>query len=207
MTFPSYLVQKLSEVSGNAFFSCSACRKPVCAFFSWNSRETVQADVTDLQSNWLRTFEEAGYSIQKVWPKALASEAPDDVPAHVVRNFLQAEDARKRKHNEAAGMAYRRALELTLKDVGPDLKGTLQKRIDKLAEIQRLTPDLAQWAHSVRELGNEAAHDEPEPSEEDVDDLAAFTRILLEYLYTMPAKVRKRSPETNSGSDPIEQTE
>ncbi len=91
-------------------------------------------------------------------------------------------------------MAYRRALELTIKDRGPEFKGTLQKRIDALAAAGKLTPDLAKWAHSVRELGNEAAHDEPEPSEADIDDLGAFTRVVLEYLYTMPAKVKKRAP-------------
>ena len=92
-------------------------------------------------------------------------------------------------------MAYRRSLELALKDIDAELKGTLEKRIDKLAEKGRLTVDLAEWAHSVRELGNEATHDTPEPPKEDVDDLAAFTRIVLEYLYTMPAKVRARAAE------------
>jgi hypothetical protein len=90
-------------------------------------------------------------------------------------------------------MAFRRALELALKDKAPELKGTLQKRIDALAKETKLTPDLATWAHSVRELGNEAAHDEPEPTDEDVADLGAFTRVVLEYLYTMPAKVQRRA--------------
>lgn len=96
-------------------------------------------------------------------------------------------------------MAYRRALELTMKDKGPALKGTLEKRIDALATEGKLTADIAEWAHSIRTLGNEATHDEEEPTDEDVADLAAFTRVVLEYLYTMPAKVARRA---GGGSEP-----
>lgn len=106
---------------------------------------------------------------------------------------MQAEEAAARTHREAAGMAYRRVLELTMKDKAPELKGTLEKRIDKLAEQGKVTPDIKDWAHSIRTLGNEAAHDEDEPTEEDVADLAAFTRVVLEYLYSMPAKVARRA--------------
>jgi hypothetical protein len=97
-------------------------------------------------------------------------------------------------------MAYRRTLELALKDIAPQLKGTLEKRIDTLAKDSKLTPDMATWAHSVRELGNEATHDEPEPTDEDVADLGAFTRVVLEYLYTMPAKVLRRATAPPSSS-------
>lgn len=88
-----------------------------------------------------------------------------------------------------------------MKDKAPDLSGTLAKRIDKLAETGGLTPDVATWAHSIREMGNEAAHEEHEPSAEDIEDLAAFTKVVLEYLYTMPEKVRRRAglPEGQDG--------
>lgn len=96
-------------------------------------------------------------------------------------------------------MTYRRALELALKDKAPELTGTFYRRIEAMAADGRLTEAVATWAHSVRELGNEAAHDEPEPSEDDISDLAAFTRVVLEYLYTMPAKVSRRSaPPTDN---------
>lgn len=116
-----------------------------------------------------------------------------DTPDNVARNFIQAEEAAKRNHREAAGMAYRRTLELTLKDKAPHLNGTLEKRINTLAADGKLTQDIADWAHSIRTLGNEATHDEDEPTDENVADLAAFTRVVLEYLYTMPAKVGRRA--------------
>ena len=101
-------------------------------------------------------------------------------------------------------MTFRRVLELTMKDKGPELKGTLEKRINKLAEEGKLTPDIAEWAHSIRVLGNEAAHDDEEPTPEDVTDLAAFTRVTLEYLYTMPAKVGRRAKTDAPASEPTE---
>jgi hypothetical protein len=198
MTFKATAIDALGEYHGNAFFTCPACRRPLALAFNsgtpvarGGSIPTVKAAL--LTGSWSRTLSEAGYTVSNVWPRLEQTAAPDAVPASVSRNFIQADEARKRDHREAAGMAYRRALELALKDRGPELSGPLQKRIDKLAATGKLTPDLATWAHSVRLLGNEATHDEPEPSEEDIDDLGAFTRVVLEYLYTMPAKVKKRT--------------
>lgn len=95
-------------------------------------------------------------------------------------------------------MQYRRCLELAMKDKAPTESGTLAKRIDKLAEAGGLTSDVATWAHSIREMGNEAAHDEHEPNPDDIEDLAAFTKVVLEYLYTMPEKVRRRARQVDA---------
>ena len=192
MTFPVLRVEALNDWSANIFFSCPGCRGPSAARIARNASSPTSL-IANLESSWPRSLGEAGYVVQQLFPAAAATLAPDSVPSAVERNFVQAEEARLRDHREAAGMAYRRSLELALKDIDPDLKGTLEKRIDKFAEGGRLTADLAEWAHSVRELGNEATHDTPEPTKDDVEDLASFTRVVLEYLYTMPAKVRARA--------------
>lgn len=201
MTFPILKVEPLSERDANVFFSCPACRNPSAGRIKRGSSGNT-AQITQLESSWPRSLSEAGYSMQHLYPTVAATLAPDSVPVPVERNFVQAEEARLRDHRETAGMAYRRSLELGLKDIDPALKGTLEKRIDDLAEKGRLTADLAEWAHSVRELGNEATHDTPEPTKEDVEDLASFTRVVLEYLYTMPAKVRARGARGNEEETP-----
>jgi hypothetical protein len=200
MTFTTSTIDVLSQAHGNAFFTCPSCSKPIALRFSRpvpgrtvGGGGSPKSAPGDLHGKWKGTIADAGYNTTNVWPVHSPTAAPDSVPTAVARNFVQAEEARKRQHREAAGMAYRRALELALKDIAPDLKGTLEKRINKLAEVSKLTPDLAAWAHSVRELGNEATHDEPEPTDVDVEDLGAFTRVVLEYLYTMPEKVQKRT--------------
>ncbi|MFX4083667.1 DUF4145 domain-containing protein [Sphingobium yanoikuyae] len=192
------LEQRLGEYDGNAFSSCPSCRNPICA---WIKRGTSARLSINSLSGWMGNIEDAGWRISILWPPAQASVAPEDVPTSISRNFVQAEEARKRQHWESAGMTYRRCLELAMKDRAPDLSGSLARRIDKLAEAGGLTSDVAEWAHSIREIGNEAAHDEHEPNPDDIEDLAAFTKIVLEYLYTMPEKVRRRSGQghTNGG--------
>ena len=87
---------------------------------------------------------------------------------------------------DAAGLMFRRALEAGLKIKFPDIKGTLYERIEKAAEQQKLTPDLAAWSHEVRLGGNDAAHDEEPFDKEDAERLSTFTRLVLLYLFTLP---------------------
>jgi Domain of unknown function (DUF4145) len=49
------------------------------------------------------------------------------------------------------------------------------------------------WAHQVRLIGNDAAHEAAEPSSEDIDAMAAFAETLLKYLFTLPAEVKART--------------
>jgi uncharacterized protein DUF4145 len=49
------------------------------------------------------------------------------------------------------------------------------------------------WAHQVRLIGNDAAHEADEPSSDDIDAMAAFTETLLKYLFTLPAEVKARA--------------
>lgn len=172
-------------------FLCPVCDKAVAAWFK-HFKKVHGAAWSELHK-WSRSTEEGGWQPIAIWPTPEKSTAPDDVPVQIARNFVQAKDAEARTHWEAAGMAYRRVLELTMKDKGPTLKGSLKDRIDKLADAGKLTPDIKDWAHSIRDLGNDATHEETEPSPDDIADLAAFTRVTLEYLYTMPAKVARRS--------------
>lgn len=180
----------------NAFYSCPVCEKPVTSLLRRTRRLDGRSPV-DLNS-WPGTVQDGGYDIQLTWPKPTMPAAPNDVPEHIARNFIQAEHARQRDHREAAGMVYRRTLEVALKDIDPDGRGMLKARIDSLTKSGKLNEQMSLWAHSVRVLGNEASHDEPEPSKEDIDDLAAFVAITLEYLYTMPAKVVRRLPKKGS---------
>lgn len=193
MTFPIIAAEMIAELRGNVYFSCPSCRGPIAARIF---RKSISNPISmDKLAAYPRALDEANYEVKEVFPTRVELGAPEAVPSAVGRSFAQAEEARVRGHLEAAGMSYRRALELALKEIGPELKGTLEKRIDKLAEDHRLTPALAEWSHSVRQLGNEAAHDEPEPTVGDTKDLADFSRVVLEYLFTMPAKVRPKAVE------------
>lgn len=94
-------------------------------------------------------------------------------------------------------MTYRRALEMATKDKARDLpeRKILAQRIELLAKENRLTPALADWANHIKDLGNEAAHEEDEPTEPDINALASLTRMTLIYLYEMPERVRRMREE------------
>lgn len=189
VSMASVAVVAQSNVHTTGLFVCPICARPVGAWLA-NKGQGIEARTLN---SYPGTFESAQWGVRELWPAVIAKSAPDDVPPAVSRNFIQAEEAASRAHLEAAGMAYRRTLELALKIIAPELKGTLEKRIDKLTDDGRLTGDVGSWAHSIRDLGNEATHEPDEPTLDDVKELAAFTRVVLEYLFTMPAKVQRRA--------------
>ncbi|MBI4968850.1 MAG: DUF4145 domain-containing protein [Rhodospirillales bacterium] len=97
---------------------------------------------------------------------------------------------------DACGMAGRKALDLATKHLDQSLADTkLVGRIDALAEAHRITPDLKEWAHEVRRLGNDAAHEDDPFSKDDAEALIKFTRTFLEYAFTLPGSLAKRRAE------------
>ena len=81
---------------------------------------------------------------------------------------------------------FRKTLEAALKDKFTSITGTLSQRINEAAKQQKLTPELAQWAHQIRLDGNDAVHGDTPLSKEDAQSLADFTNLVLLYLYTLP---------------------
>src|SRR5215216_1672835 len=59
--------------------------------------------------------------------------------------------------------------ETAVKVLDPDTKGSLDKRIDALAKVGKLPEAVGKWAHEVRFVVNEAAHEHDEPTRESID--------------------------------------
>jgi hypothetical protein len=87
----------------------------------------------------------------------------------------------------------RRTLEAITVDKG-ETTGVLADRLKKLASNGTLLPTLADWAKEVRLVGNAGAHFDPinSVSKKDAEDLIAFVRELLRYLYELPADLARR---------------
>ena len=178
---------------------CPSCHGPFVAWLNHRGSGPSSPDTLRAQNQPLDSL----LALIKTLPVPQATTAPDNLPQGIERVFLQAEENRKRQHFDAAGMAYRRSLELAVQALDPNAKGTLAKRIDDLAANGKLTGEVRTWAHSIRTLGNEAAHDEAEPSAEDIEDLSEFARVVLEYLYTLPERVKKHTrPAASPPSSP-----
>jgi hypothetical protein len=135
------------------------------------------------------------WKVEEFWPKVAGPLIPENLPTDVERVYLQAERNFPTLGNEeAAGTMYHKALDIGLKKIDPAATGMLKAKFKKLAADGKLTADIAEWSDHVRDLGNEAAHEEDPPTREELIDLRSFTEMVMRYLFTLPTMVTARKP-------------
>ena len=133
----------------------------------------------------------------EVFPEPEPITAPANTPDDIASLFIQGASIRH-LHFDAAGMAYRKALQRVVgnkaKDVNVEIenkkKGDLYKGIKAVLSEPFVAKILLDWALDLNERGKEAAHDTF--TEEECAELHAFTEMLLTYLYTLPAMLEAR---------------
>jgi hypothetical protein len=126
------------------------------------------------------------------WPAADA-QVSTDVPVQIAEVFQEAVRAAHAECPRAAAVMARRTLEAIAAEKG-ETTGVLADRLKKLAANGVLQPTLAEWAKEVRLVGNASAHFDPieSVSKKDAEQLNAFVRELLRYLYELPAELARR---------------
>lgn len=169
-----YIVLLQCEVCGNGVVAKYAGSN----FIPWITNQKPQGDTSLI--NW--------------WPRQVAPEAPAHVPDNVCRFYLQGMDNFSRRNFDAAGTMYRKSLDTALKRLNPMGKGNLQKRIDDLPPEIGITPAMKEWAHQIRHLGNDAAHEEDPFTEEETTALQSFTELFLTYVFTLPGMLATSKP-------------
>jgi hypothetical protein len=128
-------------------------------------------------------FEVVTESVQ-LYPQSGRLPLGDLVPS-VARAYEQAERSFVTGLYEPAALMCRRCLEAVCKTLGATGR-TLDARLDRLASDGHIDERLRVWAHSVRVVGNEAAHDvEVEMSKDDARDVLDFTEALLLYVFSL----------------------
>ena len=127
----------------------------------------------------------------EIAPAPLSIDAPRHTPEPIANFFRQGMEAVNQGSWDAAGAMFRKTLEAGLKakfsDVPPSWKPF--KRIEHAAEHHGLTPDLAEWSHRIRDLGNDAVHEQEPFTEAQAKEMADFVRIVLEYMFTYPGEM------------------
>lgn len=123
------------------------------------------------------------------------SEIPEHLPDNIARSYWQALDNIKRQNWTAAGMMFRKTLEGAVKQLNPNAKGVLQSKIDQLGDQHGITQSMKTWAHEVRIIGNDAAHEEGHIDEKDAKDAWNFTENFLIYSFSLPKKIEERRKE------------
>ncbi|HEY8330739.1 MAG TPA: DUF4145 domain-containing protein [Pseudomonas sp.] len=98
-------------------------------------------------------------------------------------------------HEPVAAMAHcRRTLEMACKEkLGEAAKGKrLYELIDATLQSVEATREIAEWAHTIRHLGNDAAHaNDSDPTEQEAHQAYEVVRLMLDLLFEYPARIRQ----------------
>ncbi|MBL8883240.1 MAG: DUF4145 domain-containing protein [Hyphomicrobium sp.] len=193
MSFSVVKAYDLPDLTGvGALLVCGRCQLPACMHVVGGRSGGLHAAVFEKTPDPCSQ----GWPVMGFWPEASRVQIPEYLPADVERAFKQAEDNYARVGNEeAAGMMYRKALDVAVKKIDPSLSGTLGPKLKALHKQGKLTTDIAEWADHVRALGNEAAHDDTPIERDDLTDLRGLTDMVLRYLFSLPNLIRKRRGE------------
>ena len=175
--------------SFDLFAECPRCKRGVIATFSF-------PDSYGSRDKLLLRALRSGCIPDSIVPRWSQPSAPLHTPQNVAHYFIQGKENVARNW-DAAGMMFRETLEAALKELFPALSGKLNFKIKEAAAQQLLTPGLAEWAHHIRLEGNKAAHDAPY-TEQEAEALAAFTEMVLVYLFTLPGMVEKKRAESQT---------
>ena len=169
-----------------------------------NSRKGLREGVAVARVDWGRRDFGSQWKLVDFWPVPPPLQIPEHLPKEVERVYLQAERNFPIMGNEeAAGTMYRKALDIGLKIIAPNVTGVLKTRIAELVKQNLITPSLGEWADQIRLLGNDSAHEIDQPTREEVDALRNFSDLVLRYLFTLPAMVAARkAPSAPSSASP-----
>lgn len=120
-------------------------------------------------------------TVNAMYPAPPPALEHDAIPAGVRNAFNQGLQAFQAGADDLAIVGFRKAIDLLAGAGG----APLAKRIAALD----VPTALREWAHTVREFGNSAAHTDFAASREAAREVMEFTRLLLEYHYVLPARV------------------
>lgn len=181
-----------ADLRAVAHLFCPKCALQSCATLLPDGSQVRWRDL--MQSG--KDVQDHGWFVESFWPEPPSPELPEHLPPDVARAYLQAErNFTIFDNEEAAATMYGKALDLGLKRIDPSLKGTLGANIKKLARDGKLTPDIAEWSDSIRDIRNDAVHEADSVDRQELEALRNFSEMVLRYLFSLPGAVKKRRGE------------
>ena len=109
----------------------------------------------------------------------------ESLPASVKSAYVQASQCLNASLFEPCVLMSRKCLEAICKVLNANGRD-LRARLANLHEEGRIDSRLLNWAHEVRAIGNEAAHDVDVPvTKEDARDAFEFTEAILIYVFSL----------------------
>ena len=112
------------------------------------------------------------------------------LPDEVERIYNETHSALCSRLPVLTGVGIRALIEVVCKDKSAEGR-TLERQIDGLVKLGALTKDGADILHSLRIMGNQAAHEVKPHSEQDLSTAFDVVEHLLQGVYLLPLKARK----------------
>lgn len=127
------------------------------------------------------------------------------VPHDVVAAYSEGVRCLSVKAPNAAAAMFRTTIAQIIQNKGSEAakaKRNLNDAIDQMDDDKTMWPGFADWAHHVRDTGNAGAHTEKfNPlTMEQAEDLRAFVREIVNFLYVQPARRAAAKPATKKGA-------
>lgn len=166
--------------------TCLLCKAPV--IMGLEIQDEFLRSMRDCITNPDRDYNGPMPTILSVLPKPEEPYTHPTFPPDVNKLFRDLQDMLKQKLAPSLViMGCRSVLEGAAKELGGEGKN-LYSRIEHLKGKAIVNGVLADWAHSIRELGNGAAH-ELEGTQAEANELVEFTKLFLQYTFEFPARV------------------
>ena len=126
-----------------------------------------------------------------MYPAHVSQKVPQHTPDPAVSFFDQGVSSWENKNYDAAGVMLRKSLEAGLKVTLQNATGSLYDCIVQAGASNKLTPDMVEWAQTMRVMGNSAAHDMTPWTEGEAKELLEFVNLLFTYLFTLPRQTKE----------------
>lgn len=115
----------------------------------------------------------------------------DGVPKPALSSMEQAVRSFKTGSYDAAALMCRRTMEAVCRALGA-AGSSLASKLQSLRDSGHIDEKLLKWAHGVRLVGNDAAHEIDQGiSREDAQDVLELTEALLLYVFSLDKKFRE----------------
>lgn len=191
------------------FSTCRVCNESCCItaninkndFEYLNKRYSDDGAKKNQITEYLRSHHDLSHYLENfnyspILPNS--KQPPEYLPIEVEEKFKEAAKCLAIDCYNAAGAMFRLCLDITTKQIllnnthlNPSKKdeNSIHSRLIWIFDNNILPADLEDLSRSIKDDGNDAAHD-GSLSKGDAEDLLDFTYILLERVYTEPERVK-----------------
>lgn len=190
------------------FCVCRRCSRGsmfVLRQIDYNHRDVMNNKALAQLHSLNQVFEVAGFVSQK---DAASEKPPEDLPAEIEAAFREGALCISVGCFNAAATMFRLSIDLATRamlppatDVTPGLNANTRRnlglRLPWLFDNGKLPEALRDLSQAVKEEGNDGAH-AGNLTQAEADDLLDFSRMLLERLYTEPARLDRAKARRDS---------